>query len=418
MSRSDHAPSTPGGTPWHLLPTHHRWLATEGDRLLDFAVRSRVPDGFGSLDGSGRVPSETPTELWVTTRMTYLFALGVLAGRPGSAALCRHGIDAITGQFADDLHGGWFTSVRSGEIVDDTKNAYETAFVVLASSAALTAGTAGARELLDEALDVIDTRFWSEADGMSADAASRDFGLVSPYRGSNVNMHLTEAYLAAADALEDDRYRQRVLRIATRLIDGHARDHDWRLPEHYDLSWTPLPDYHRDQPRHARQPYGVTPGHLLEWSRLLVGLDAALTEPPAWLLEAAVRLFDRGVGDGWDTEHGGLVYTVDATGRTLVPDRMHWVTAEAIGAAGTLSQRLGDPRFESWYRLLWDWADEHLVDRDGGGWHHEVDESGRPSMRTWDGKPDTYHPLQATLVGRLPIVSSFARGIAAGQLRD
>jgi sulfoquinovose isomerase len=320
MSRADHAPPAPGGTPWHVLPTHHRWLAAEGDRLLDFAVQSRVPDGFGSLDGSGRVPSESPTELWVTTRLTYLFALGVLAGRPGSAALCRHGIDAITGHFADDVHGGWFTSVRSGEIVDDTKNAYETAFVVLATSAALTAGTAGARELLDEALDVIDTRFWSEADGMSADAASRDFGVVSPYRGSNVNMHLTEAYLAAADALDDDSYRQRALRIATRLIDGHARDHDWRLPEHYDLTWTPLPDYHRDQPRHPRQPYGVTPGHLLEWSRLLVGLDAALTDPPAWLLEAAVRLFDRGVGDGWDAEHGGLVYTVDSTGRTLVPD--------------------------------------------------------------------------------------------------
>ena len=38
------------------------------------------------------------------------------------------------------------------------------------------------------------------------------------------------------------------------------------------------------------------------------------------------------------------------------------------------------------------------------------------SGHTWDGKPDTYHPLQATLVGRLPVVSSFAQGIADGML--
>jgi mannose/cellobiose epimerase-like protein (N-acyl-D-glucosamine 2-epimerase family) len=363
------------------------------------------------------VDPTVPTELWVTTRMTYLFALGALWGRPGSAALVRHGVAAIQGTFHDDAYGGWFTSVAGGQPVDDTKNAYETAFVVLASAAALTAGERGARALLDEALAVIDRHFWSAADGLSADAANRDFSAIDPYRGANVNMHLTEAYLAAGDALDDDEYRHRALSIATRLVHGHARAHAWRLPEHYDTSWTPLPDYHHDQPRHPRQPYGVTPGHQLEWSRLLVSLESALAEPPDWLLEAAVQLFDRGITDGWDPEHGGLVYTVDRTGRPLVLDRMHWVTAEGIGAAGTLARRLGEPRYDQWYRVLWDWADEHLIDRTNGGWHHEVAESGLPSFHTWAGKPDTYHPLQATLVGRLPVVSSFARGIADGLLQ-
>jgi mannose/cellobiose epimerase-like protein (N-acyl-D-glucosamine 2-epimerase family) len=417
MSRPAEAPPAPGGAAWITLPSHHRWLAAEADRLLDFASASVVPTGFGSLDGLGVVDRTAPTELWVTTRMTYLFALGALWGRPGSAALCRHGLAAIQGVFHDDAYGGWFTSVADGHPVDDTKNAYETAFVVLASAAALTAGESGARALLEEALGVIDRHFWSAADGLSADAANRDFSMVDPYRGGNVNMHLTEAYLAAADALDDDRYRQRALTIAGRLVDGHGRAHDWRLPEHYDTSWTPLPDHHRDQPRHPRQPYGVTPGHQLEWSRLLVSLDSALTEPPPWLLEAAVQLFDRGITDGWDAEHGGLVYTVDQSGRPLVRDRMHWVAAEAIGAAGTLARRLGGPSYEHWYRVVWDWADDHLIDRAHGGWHHEVAESGLPSFHTWDGKPDTYHPLQATLVGRLPVVSSFARGIADGLLK-
>jgi sulfoquinovose isomerase len=107
---------------------------------------------------------------------------------------------------------------------------------------------------------------------------------------------------------------------------------------------------------------------------------------------------------------------VDAAGEPVVRARFHWVAAEAIGAAAALTVRLGDDRFDEWYRILWDWAEAHLIDRTHGGWHHEVDEDGAPAAETWDGKPDTYHPLQATLVGRLPVVSSFARGIAEGHL--
>ena len=89
----------------------------------------------------------------------------------------------------------------------------------------MTAGLTEARPLLDEALDVLGNHFWSETDGLSADASSADFGDVDPYRGANANMHLTEAYLAAGDALGDDLYRERALSIARRLIDGHARQH-------------------------------------------------------------------------------------------------------------------------------------------------------------------------------------------------
>lgn len=405
-----------GPRPWTTLPSHHRWLAEEADRLLDFACASVTPDGFGWLDEAGVLRLGGASELWITTRMTYAFALATLWGRPGAALLCRHGLAALDGALRDRTHGGWFTVVRGTEVLDETKNAYETAFVVLCSSAALTAGVDEARPLLDEALRILDSQFWSEADGLSADAANQDFSALDPYRGANANMHLTEAYLAAGDALGDPRYHSRALTIATRLIDGHARRHAWRLPEHYDTHWHPLLDHHRDEPRHPRQPYGITPGHLLEWSRLLVCLEHSLDTPPQWLLDASVQLFDRGMSDGWDDELGGVIYTVDHDGRPLVTDRLHWVTAEAIGAAATLALRTGEPRFDDWYRRLWDWTEHHLLDRRQGSWHHELDEEGRPTARTWSGKPDVYHPLQATLAGRLPVIGSFAAGIADGLL--
>jgi mannose/cellobiose epimerase-like protein (N-acyl-D-glucosamine 2-epimerase family) len=233
-----------------------------------------------------------------------------------------------------------------------------------------------------------------------------------PYRGANANMHAVEALLAAGDATGDPVWEQRALRIAERLVDGVARGQGWRVTEHFDADWGPLADYNADQPRHPFRPPGVTPGHGLEWSRLLLQLAAALPAPPAWLLEGARGLFDRALADGRRTP-GGFVYTTDLDGRPIVPDRLHWVVCEAIGAAAALHAVTGEPAYEEAYRTAWDFAAAHLIDGERGGWRHELDEQLRPASATWSGRPDVYHALQAALLPRLPVTAS-----VAGALRD
>ncbi|MCP5843073.1 AGE family epimerase/isomerase, partial [Klebsiella pneumoniae] len=82
------------------------WLDAEGDALLDFARGSRTPLGFGYLDDAGTVPDPGRTELWITSRMTHVFALGALRGRDGCAELADHGVRALSTTFADGEHGG------------------------------------------------------------------------------------------------------------------------------------------------------------------------------------------------------------------------------------------------------------------------------------------------------------------------
>ena len=57
-----------------------------------------------------------------------------------------------------------------------------------------------------------------------------------------------------------------------------------------------------------------------------------------------------------------------------------------------------------------------FLDADLGSWRHELDPSNRPSGVTWNGKPDTYHALQATLVPRLPLAPTFAAALRDGLL--
>ncbi len=95
---------------------------------------------------------------------------------------------------------------------------------------------------------------------------------------------------------------------------------------------------------------------------------------------------------------------------------MHWVVAEAIGAAATLWRRTGDERYARLYERYWDYAAVHLIDRECGSWRHQLDGENRPADSTWRGKPDLYHAAQATLIPQLPLAPTMASAIARGLL--
>ena len=392
---------------WRGLASHRSWLDGEACRLLDFARGARVDGGFGWLDADGTPDPTQPLHLWITARMTHVFALGDLLGIPGCAPLADHGLRGIRDTFEDFEHGGWFPEVGADGPRRTDKEAYAHAFVLLAASSAAIAARPEAGRLLEQVTGVVEQRFWSEAEGACVEGWDRDWREAEGYRGANANMHMVEAFLAARDATRDPVWAERALRIAERLVRDVAGTHDWRILEHFDAAWTPLPEYNREQPRHPFRPFGVTPGHALEWSRLLLHLHASLDGRPDWLVAAACALFARAVEDGW-AAGGGFVYTTDLDGRPVVTDRLHWVLTEGIGAAAALHGTTGADEYERWYRTFWDAADAHFRDRERGSWRHELDERLRPSNRTWTGKPDVYHAFQATLLPQLPMASSLA----------
>ncbi len=402
-------------------PAHERWLSAEGDRLLDFGRPARHPEGgFAWLDDDGRPQLDRPVELWVTCRMTHVYALGHLLGRSGCAALVDHGLAALQGRFRDPANGGWYAQVSPDGPVATDKTAYEHAFVVLAAASATAAGRPGARALLDEALEVLLTHFWDDSAGMVVEQWDESWSVLDDYRGVNANMHTVEALLTAADVLGDDSLRERALRITTRVVHDLAPAHEWRIPEHFDPDWRPLLEYNADEPAHPFRPYGATIGHWLEWARLSLHLHAALgPSAPAWLVTHASALFDAAVREGWAVDGAdGFVYTVDWSGRPVVRSRMHWVAAEAVAAAAALHAATGEPSYAEHYRTWWQHIDDCFRDPERGSWRHELSPDNAPSAQTWSGKPDTYHAFQATLLPRLPLAPVLAAALGAGMLRD
>jgi sulfoquinovose isomerase len=225
-----------------------------------------------------------------------------------------------------------------------------------------------------------------------------------------------EALLAAADATGDpaqrEALRDRALRVTERAVTS-ARGNAWRLPEHHDAAWRPQPEYNRDDPAHAFRPFGATIGHSFEWCRLALHVRAAIgPSAPDWLLDGAAAWFDTAVREGWAVDGAdGFVYTVDWEGAPVVRQRLHWVAAEAIGAAAALWSVTGDQRYATLYAQWWDHVAAVFLDLEQGSWRHELDPALQPSEGTWSGKPDVYHALQATLLPRLPLSPGLAVGV-------
>jgi mannose/cellobiose epimerase-like protein (N-acyl-D-glucosamine 2-epimerase family) len=388
---------------------------TDLDRLLGFAARSRLDDGgFGYLGADGDVLPGRPVETWIVARMTHVFGLARILGRPGAGELAGHGVAALAGgPLHDREHGGWRASTD-----DDGKAAYVHAFVVLAGSTATAAGVPGGRALLDEALQVWQARFWDDEAGLAVEEWDRAWTTLDGYRGVNANMHGVEASLAAADALAADdpavagRLRAQALRTTERVVHGWARGHDWRLPEHFTSDWVPLPDYNRDRPADPFRPYGVTIGHLFEWARLALHVRAVVPDAPAWLRTDAVELFEAAASRGWAADgHDGFPYTLDWGDRPVVGARMHWVLCEAVAAASVLGEVTGEPRYRELARRWRRHGEERFADPSTGSWHHELTPTGEVGTGTWAGQPDAYHLAQMLLLDGRPVRGSVAAAL-------
>jgi sulfoquinovose isomerase len=393
-------------------------LEAECQRLLNFGRHLPHPLGGAAwLDAAGHPDMSQPVYTWITSRMVHVYVLGHLLGRSGDLDLAAQALAGLTGRLQDRTSGGWLTSVDADGMAPHEKACYTHAFVVLAASSGAVVELRGARDLLNDALGVWDQRFFDAEAGMFVDSWDRRFTQLADYRGVNANMHGVEALLAAADVTGDHALRQRALGIARRVAMEFAEPHAWRIPEHFNTRWEPQLEHNRDRPDDQFQPYGATVGHGLEWSRLLLHLEASLTAPPDWLLPAAEALFDRAVTDGWAVDGAdGFVYTTDWDGSPVVRDRMHWVVAEAIAAATALQTRTGEDRYGELASSWWAYAERYLFDRTYGSWHHQLDASNHVIHTVWPGKPDLYHAVQATLIPRLPLAPSMATALALSEL--
>jgi sulfoquinovose isomerase len=399
-------------SPWSARPFHRQFLMRQANRLFDFFQKGSInaKGGFHELDDDGH-PLNTDNDIrqiHVTCRMVHCFAIGSLIGRPGSDEIVDHGMRDIWEKHRDTRHGGYVWGHDDNGFTDGKKQAYGHAFVLLAASSAKLAGHPLADEMIADVTKVINTRFWDEKRGAVSEEYENDWSKISDYRGQNSNMHMTEALMAAFEATGDKTYLAKAERIAELIIAKNAVPRGHRVAEHFNAEWELDKTYLGSE---MFRPAGTTPGHALEWSRLLIQLWILGEKRLSWLTDAARGLFRQAITLGWDQKYGGFFYNLDWDDKPLMREKLWWPVSEAIGAASFLCAYDRDPYYQVWYRNLWDFAANHLIDHERGGWRSELREDLTPASRLFTGKPDIYHALQACLIPLYPTVAGVTMAI-------
>ncbi|MDO5156571.1 MAG: AGE family epimerase/isomerase [Eubacteriales bacterium] len=371
------------------------------ENLLQFGHAFPAPDGSSYYLGDDGTPwKERNRETWITSRMAHVYSLGCMLNHEGSEMLVDQALKGLTGVLHDDENSGWYAGITAEGSYLPTKQCYAHAFVILAASSAMLAGRTGAKALLDEALSTYDQFFWDDTLGLAVDTWDTTFTNLDTYRGINANMHTVEAFLAVADATGNDTYRERAGRIIAHIIDW-ATANDDRIPEHFTKDWEPDLDCNIDKPDDPFKPYGATPGHGIEWARLICQWACSYkTEgEQSYYIDIAKRLYNRAIKDAWNTDGApGIVYTTDWKGNAIVHDRMHWTLAEAINTSAVLYRITKNDTYANDYQIFMQYLDETVLDHKHGSWYHQLDEKNEVMTTVWPGKSDLYHALQATLI--------------------
>ena len=380
--------------------------------LLEFGHRFPADDGTAFYLGDDGTPiRHRDRETWITCRMAHVYSIGHILGYPDCGALADEALKGIKA-LKDTENGGWYAAVKANGEHTSGKQCYAHAFVLLAASSALLAKRDGAKELLTEALECFDRYFWDEEYGLAFDTWNTEFTELDDYRGLNANMHTVEAFLAVSDATGDAVYRERAGRIINYVV-SWAEENSFRIPEHYTNEWKPDLMCNADKKDDPFKPYGATPGHGIEWARLIAQW-ASISYPNGGAtfmsyLDIAQNLYRRAVSDAWNCDGAlGIVYTTDWEGKPVVHDRMHWTLAEAINTAAVLYEITKKQEYAEDYSRFVEYLDTCVHDKKNGSWFHQLDRNNKLLDTVWPGKSDLYHAFQATLIPYMPADTSVA----------
>jgi mannose-6-phosphate isomerase len=250
----------------------------------------------------------------VLTRQIYVFSRASQFGFQPGAAIVARGLQRLReARGADGLYPWRFD--LDHRPIDETRDLYDHAFVLLALSAA--SAVVGADSVRGEALDLI-ARVQS-----SFRHPSGGFVEALPPalpRRQNPHMHLLEAVLAAHAAFPGQGEAAKLaVELGALFLNRLFLPEPGVLVEFFDDDWSP------------QRPIIVEPGHHYEWVWLLDNL-APLMGDPGPLLEAKARLYRFAHAYGVCPKRHVVRDQIDETGAIIADTARLWPQTERLKA--------------------------------------------------------------------------------------
>ena len=373
------------------------------------------------LDDAGRPELDLPVELWITCRMTHVFALGHLLGRPGCGALVDHGLagadGAVPGRRSRRLvRRGRPPTARPAARRAPTRTR---SWCWRRRAPPAPAGPAPP-SCWTRRSTCCSTRFWDDEHGMVVEEWDESFD-----RARRLPRRQRQHAHGRGAARGGGRHRRpglldRALRVVEPCRARPRAAPPMAASGALRRAWQPLLDYNGDQPRASLPP-------LRRHDRPLAGVGPAGAAPAGRARCLGPGLAARGRGGSLRRRRCARAGRSTARTASSTPSTGRAGRSSASGCTGSPPRRPRPPR-----RCTRRPATRRTRSgtRPGGTTSPRCSSTESrvrgttsstrgtdPAAWSGRGKPDTYHALQATLIPRLPLTPALAAALRDGLLR-
>ncbi len=365
------------------LPSSHRWAELLGiyrDGLLHDTLPFWIPRAidrehggyFTCFDQDGSL-LQTDKPIWFQGRFAWLLSTlyDTVEARPEWLELARHGLEFLD-RHGYDTDGRMFFSVtREGRPLRKRRYVFSELFAVIALAAygraAKDAGrTQQALDLFRRVLQYLDTPGFLPP---KTDPGTR------PLKGLSVPMIL----IVTAQELRKSSPDPVCAEVIDRCVAEIERD--FLKPEWQCLLECvgPQGEFYDDFDGRL-----INPGHSLEAGWFILE-EARLRGGDPRLTRLGCTIIDYSIEQGWDPEHGGILYYRDARGLPATEYwhdmKFWWPHNEAIIAMLLAWQLTGEAKYARWHAMVHDWAYAHFPDPLHGEWFGYLHRDGSVSTR-------------------------------------
>lgn len=126
----------------------------------------------------------------------------------------------------------------------------------------------------------------------------------------------------------------------------------------------------------------ITPGHAIEGAWFILH-ESKRRGGDKTLQKLGLKMLDYSWQQGWDKEHGGILYFRDPTGKPVMEYwqdmKFWWPQCEAIIATLLAYTMTGDKKYAQWHKMIHDYAHQHFHDPEHGEWFGYLHRDGRHS---------------------------------------
>ncbi len=313
-----------------LCETLRTWLLDDAYDMWWTCGADHVHGGFHERLNQDGTPTGEARRSRLRPRQIYAYSLAEDLGWAGPAdEAVRHALEFHLAHYRRTDHLFRALVDVAGNPLDDRILLYDQAFALI--------GHAAAFDVLD------DENLRDAARDMHAQLQAQLANSVSGFEESkprilplsaNSHMHLLEASLAGMDLDHDARWQATATDIVDLVLRRLIDPATGLVREFFDEHWQPAP---------GEQGRIVEPGHLFEWSWLLLRWVERTGD--CGPRDAALRLIELGESRGVDSRRGVAFTSLNLDGSVRDPVARLWSQTERLKAACIAAEQTGDDRY-------------------------------------------------------------------------